>query len=89
MATDKSFEVLEVGIFSPNERPIDILRPGEVGYIIANIRKLLMSKLETQSLLFALGLQLPFQDLKSLNLLFLQGFTPSTPQTLKISAMRS
>jgi GTP-binding protein LepA len=38
MATDKSFEVLEVGIFSPNEKPTDILRPGEVGYIIANIK---------------------------------------------------
>ena len=39
MVTDKSFEVLEVGIFSPNAKPIDILRPGEVGYVIANIKK--------------------------------------------------
>ena len=39
MATDKSFEVLEVGIFSPNEKKVDILRPGEVGYVIANIKK--------------------------------------------------
>lgn len=39
MATDKSFEVLEVGIFSPNEKPVDILRPGEVGYVVANIKK--------------------------------------------------
>ncbi len=39
MATDKSFEVLEVGIFSPNEKAIDILRPGEVGYVVANIKK--------------------------------------------------
>ncbi|CCB88382.1 translation elongation factor 4 [Simkania negevensis] len=38
MATDKSFEVLEVGIFSPNEKPVDILRPGEVGYVIGNIK---------------------------------------------------
>ena len=39
IATDKSFEVLEVGIFSPNEKPIDILRPGEVGYVVANIKR--------------------------------------------------
>ncbi|MDN3509356.1 MAG: translation elongation factor 4 [Candidatus Neptunochlamydia sp.] len=39
MTTDKSFEVLEVGIFSPNEKVIDILRPGEVGYVVANIKK--------------------------------------------------
>ena len=39
MASDKTFEVLEVGIFSPNEKPVDILRPGEVGYITCNIKK--------------------------------------------------
>lgn len=38
MATDKSFEVLEVGVFSPKARPVDVLRPGEVGYMIANIK---------------------------------------------------
>jgi len=39
MASDKTFEVLEVGIFSPSEKPVDKLRPGEVGYIVANIKK--------------------------------------------------
>ena len=38
MATKKRFEVLEVGIFSPKEKAVDILRPGEVGYLIANIK---------------------------------------------------
>lgn len=38
MATGKPFEVLEVGIFTPNERPTDVLRPGEVGYMIGNIK---------------------------------------------------
>ncbi|MEN9344253.1 MAG: hypothetical protein RLZZ453_1040 [Chlamydiota bacterium] len=38
MATGKSFEVLEVGIFSPDEKPVDVLRPGEVGYLLANIK---------------------------------------------------
>ncbi len=39
MATDKTFEVLEVGIFCPSEKPVEVLRPGEVGYIVANIKR--------------------------------------------------
>lgn len=39
MMTDKTFEVLEVGIFTPRESPVECLRPGEVGYMIANIKK--------------------------------------------------
>jgi GTP-binding protein LepA len=38
MATQKNFEVQEVGIFSPNEKPVEQLRAGEVGYILANIK---------------------------------------------------
>lgn len=38
MVTNKNFEVLEVGKFTPSETPVDILRPGEVGYIVANIK---------------------------------------------------
>jgi len=38
MATGKSFEVLETGIFSPEETPVDALNPGQVGYILANIK---------------------------------------------------
>ena len=38
MATDKTFEVLEVGVFSPDQRPVEVLRPGEVGYLLANIK---------------------------------------------------
>lgn len=39
MSTHKLFEVLEVGKFTPSEKAVDILRPGEVGYMIANIKK--------------------------------------------------
>jgi GTP-binding protein LepA len=38
MSTNKTFEVGEVGIFIPQEKPTDILRPGEVGYFVANIK---------------------------------------------------
>lgn len=39
MAMGKSFEVLEVGVFTPEQRPVDSLKPGEVGYLVANIKK--------------------------------------------------
>lgn len=38
MVSNKNFEVLEVGAFSPKALPVDILRPGEVGYMVANIK---------------------------------------------------
>ena len=38
MATGKVFEVNEVGIFAPTEKPTDILRTGEVGYFVGTIK---------------------------------------------------
>ncbi len=38
MATGKTYELLDVGIFTPSEKSVEKLRPGEVGYIIANIK---------------------------------------------------
>lgn len=39
MANEREFEVMEVGIFSPKPHPVDALHPGEVGYLLANIKK--------------------------------------------------
>jgi len=38
MVTKKRFELLEVGIFSPQGKPTEELRAGEVGYIVASIK---------------------------------------------------
>lgn len=38
MASGKSFDVSEVGVFRPKATKTDALRPGEVGYLIANIK---------------------------------------------------
>lgn len=39
MQTDHSFEVTEVGYFTPKAKPCDALLAGEVGYIAASIKK--------------------------------------------------
>jgi GTP-binding protein LepA len=44
MATNKSYEVNEVGVFTPNKRPVDCLQAGEVGYITASIRNVADTK---------------------------------------------
>jgi len=38
MSTDNRYEVKEVGIFTPKQRKVDKLNPGDVGYMIANIK---------------------------------------------------
>ena len=38
MANEKTFEVLQVGIFSPAEKPVESLKAGEVGFFNANIK---------------------------------------------------
>ncbi len=44
MQTGKEYEVTEVGVFTPNMKPCDILRAGDVGYIAASIKNLLDTK---------------------------------------------
>ena len=39
MATDQTYEVLEIGYFKPKMTPCDSLKAGEVGYLISNIKK--------------------------------------------------
>ena len=38
MAKEKSYEVLEVGFFTPHKKVVDELKAGDVGYIVAGIR---------------------------------------------------
>src|SRR5690554_2317108 len=40
MATKAQFEVVEVGVYTPKQKPVDILGPGDVGYITAAIKTL-------------------------------------------------
>lgn len=44
MSTNEEYEVVEVGIFSPDMKPTDVLGPGEVGYIVAGIKEVSQAK---------------------------------------------
>jgi len=39
LATKTNYEILEVGIFAPEQKAVDSLSAGEVGYFVANIKK--------------------------------------------------
>jgi len=39
LGTNRGYEVLEVGVFRPNKQPTESLEAGEVGYILANIKR--------------------------------------------------
>lgn len=39
MAADRSFEALEVGILAPDEKPINEISAGEIGYIVTGIKE--------------------------------------------------
>jgi GTP-binding protein LepA len=40
MSTGRSYEVGHVGIFTPKRTPTDVLRAGEVGYVVAGIKEI-------------------------------------------------
>jgi len=39
MASEGVFEVIEVGVNTPKAKPIDVLVPGDVGYLVASIKE--------------------------------------------------
>ncbi len=44
MSTRKSFEVQEVGVFTPHPRGVEVLRAGEVGFLTASVKEVADTK---------------------------------------------
>ncbi len=45
MSTDREYEVMEMGIFTPKPRAVDSLGVGEVGFFAANIKDIVLAKI--------------------------------------------
>jgi GTP-binding protein LepA len=76
MATNKDFEVLEVGKFTPNAKAVDCLKQGEVGYIVANIKNTADIKIgDTITLLKDKALK-PLSGFKKISPVVFAGFYP-------------
>jgi GTP-binding protein LepA len=76
MAEGQDYESLQVGIFTPKAMPVDELAVGEVGYLVANIKKISDAKIGdtiTESARPALE---PFPGFKPLKPMVFAGFYP-------------
>jgi len=76
MATQKHFEVLEVGIFSPRAKPVDVLRPGEVGYLVGNIKTTSDVKIGDTITNFRGGVTIPLPGFKVIRPVVYAGIYP-------------
>jgi GTP-binding protein LepA len=76
MAEGQDYESLQVGVFSPKATPVDELGVGEVGFLVANIKKISDAKIGdtiTESTRSAIE---PFPGFKPLKPMVFAGFYP-------------
>ena len=76
MAEGQDYESLQVGVFSPKATPVDELAVGEVGFLVANIKKISDAKIGdtiTESTRSAIE---PFPGFKPLKPMVFAGFYP-------------
>ncbi len=76
MAEGQDYESLQVGVFSPKATPMDELSVGEVGFLVANIKKISDAKIGdtiTESTRSAIE---PFPGFKPLKPMVFAGFYP-------------
>lgn len=73
MATGKSYEVEEVGVFTPSTKQIDELETGAVGYLIAGIRNIADAKIGDTITSHTNPTPQPFPGYRELNPLVFSG----------------
>ncbi len=76
MATNKTFEVSEVGIFSVDEKPVESLKAGEVGYIASNIKNTKDIKIGDTITLAKNPAKKPLEGFKIINPVVFAGIYP-------------
>src|SRR5436190_21089036 len=77
MAEGQDYETLQVGIFTPKAIEIDELGVGEVGFLVANIKKISDAKIGDTITEIARPTLEPFPGFKELKPLVFAGFYPA------------
>ena len=77
MATGNEFDVTEVGVFTPQMRPVEELTAGEVGYIAASIKSVAETKVGDTITLAARPTAQPLPGYKQVNPMVFCGVYPA------------
>ncbi|MEJ5229715.1 MAG: translation elongation factor 4 [Pseudothermotoga sp.] len=80
MSTNEQYEVIEVGIFTPDMKPIDQLGPGEVGYIIAGIKEVSHAKVGDTITSTLSPIESPLPGYKEVKPMVYAGMFPGLPE---------
>ena len=81
MATNKKYEVTEVGVCAPNLKPVKALRAGEVGYICASIKQVADARVGDTVTLDADPADTPLPGYKKVQSMVFCGIYPAEGET--------
>ncbi len=76
MVTEQNYEVDQVGVFSPKAQPVSELGVGEVGFVVANIKRVLDARIGDTVTEVTRKTQNPFPGFKELKPMVFSGLYP-------------
>jgi len=79
MATDHQFEVVEVGVYTPKEKKVDFLSPGDVGFLTAAIKDVSMVRVGDTVTHVNNQAETPLPGYRTLNSMVFCGIFPIEP----------
>jgi GTP-binding protein LepA len=82
MATGARFEPIEIGVFSPNMRPVDSLGVGEVGYIATGLKTIRECRVGDTITLSHNGATEPLPGYKQVKPMVFGGIYPTNTKTM-------
>src|SRR5690606_37032817 len=78
IATGKNYEVKEVGVFTPKQLVRETLKPGDVGYLIANVKSSLDVKIGDTITDTRISAEKPLPGFKDIQPMVFSGIYPVT-----------
>lgn len=76
MSSEALYEVLDVGVFTPKQQPVESLSAGEVGYFVANIKNMKHVKIGDTVTLAKNGVDKPMPGFKEMKPVVFAGIYP-------------